>query len=465
MTRACMATNTWRPTTILAGWAALALTACSTAPIDRPAEPAPPPAWAGGWDGAAPSSGDANADATDWWATWVDEPLRRLQARALERNLDLAQAGLRLQRAGLQQQLAGLDQGITPSLGAGASAARLLDHGPVTRSYSLNAGLGYEADLWGRLQGQVDASAANTEAQRADVAAARLLIRHQVAEHYWSLAALALSEPLIEAQRRDTVEVLSLTRLRVQEGKLLPIELDKIATSLQALQARVAQVQRERLQHLLALRRLLDEPVADIGPEASLPAPGLPPAPLGRPEEVLARRPDVLRARLQVDSALALQRANAAARYPGLSFSAGLGTGGIRWRDWLDQPLGTLAANLVVPLVDWRRLDIQAAQAKTDVDLAALALRDSLHVALAEVEQLAAERRELLAQAEAQQARQAEAERNERLARLRWEVGALARADWLQVRSALMAAREDAVQLRLRQALNQAALQRALAWG
>lgn len=460
-----MAMNTWRPMQALAAPVVLALAACGTAPIERPAEPPAPPSWAAGLGGVTPGEGGASLEARAWWAAWADEPLRGLQARALARNLDLAQAALRLERAGLQQQLAGLDQGVTPSLGAAASATRLVDHGPVTRSYSVNAGLGYEADLWGRLQAQVDASAANTEAQRADVAAARLLIRHQVAEHYWSLAALALTEPLIEAQRRDTAEVLSLTRLRVQEGKLLPIELDKIATSLQALQARLAQVQRERLQHRLALRRLLDEPEVDIGPAPSLPAAGLPPAPLGRPEEVLARRPDVLRARLQVDAALAQQRASAGARYPALSFNAGVGTGGVRWRDWLDQPLGTLAANLVVPLVDWRRLDAQAAQAKTDVELAALALRDSLHVALTEVEQLAAERLELLAQAEAQRARQAEAERNERLAQLRWEVGSLARADWLQVRSALMAAREDAIQLRLRQALNQAALQRALAWG
>jgi outer membrane protein TolC len=99
------------------------------------------------------------------------------------------------------------------------------------------------------------------------------------------------------------------------------------------------------------------------------------------------------------------------------------------------------------------------------VDSAALSLRDTVHKALQEVEQLAAERRELLALAQAQVARQAEAQRTERQARLRYEVGSIARVDWLQVRNALLAAEQEALQLRLRQAINQAGLLKALAVG
>jgi outer membrane protein TolC len=186
---------------------------------------------------------------------------------------------------------------------------------------------------------------------------------------------------------------------------------------------------------------------------------------LGQPGQVLARRPDVLRARLQVDAALARQREAQAARYPRLSFSAGLASGGTQWQDWLAQPVATLAANLVVPLVDWRRLDLQQAQARSDVESAALTLRDTVHKALQEVEQLAAERRELEALVQAQAARHAEAQRTERQARLRYEVGAIAKSDWLQVRSALLAAEQEALQLRLRQAINQAGLLKALALG
>jgi len=116
-----------------------------------------------------------------------------------------------------------------------------------------------------------------------------------------------------------------------------------------------------------------------------------------------------------------------------------------------------------VPLVDWRRLDLQRGQSVNDVESAALSLRDTVHKALVEVEQLAAERRELRQQALANAARLGEAQQTEKLAALRYEVGVIARADWLQARNARLAAEQEAIQLRLRQWLNQAALQKALA--
>lgn len=435
---------------------ALALAACSTAPLQRPAEPLPPVAW------LVPAM---DSDAQALWSTWADAPLLQLQQQALVRNLDIAQASLRWQRAQLQLQAAGLDRGITPSLGLSASASRALESGTLTRSVGVSAAIAYEADLWGRLARAESAQAAQAEAQRTDVAAAQLLIRSQVAERYWSLAELAQEEPLIEAQRSGAAEVLALTRLRVQEGKLLPIEIDKAAATVQGLLARQAQLQRERLQHQLALRLLLDDAQLGLPTEAQLPLPQLPTVALGSPEQVLSRRPDVLRARLQVDAALAQLQVAVAARYPRLSFSAGLASGGTQWQDWLAQPIASLTSNLMVPLVNWRRLDLQQAQARSDVDSAALALRDTVHKALQEVEQLAAERRELQALVQAQAARQAEAQRTERQARLRYEVGSIAKADWLQVRNALFAAEQEALQLRLRQAINQAGLLKALAVG
>jgi len=434
----------------------LALIACRTAPLQRPAEPPAPAAW------LVPAQAD---DTQALWSTWADAPLLHLQQQALARNLDIAQASLRWQRAQLQLQAAGLDRGITPSLGLSASGSKVLEGGPLTRSVGVSAAIAYEADLWGRLAQAESAQAAQAEAQRTDVAAAQLLIRSQVAERYWSLAELAQEAPLIEAQRSGAAEVLALTRLRVQEGKLLPIEIDKAAATVQGLLARQVQLQRERLQHQLALRVLLDDAQLGLPAEAHLPSPQLPALALGNPEQVLARRPDVLRARLQVDAALAQHRVAQSARYPRLSFSAGLSSGGTQWQDWLTQPVASLASNLMVPLVDWRRLDLQQAQARSDVDSAALTLRDTVHKALQEVEQLAAERRELQALVQAQAARQAEAQRTERQSRLRYEVGSIAKADWLQVRNALLAAEQEALQLRLRQAINQSSLLKALAVG
>ncbi|MEJ6006120.1 TolC family protein [Paucibacter sp. AS339] len=405
------------------------------------------------------NGGAAAAD----WAGALDAQLAALQQQALKANRDISLALKRWERGQLQVRGAALDRGPTPSLSAGASGSRAIEQGPVSRSYSLNAGVGFEADLWGRLAHAESAQAAQAESLRSDWAAAQLLIRSRVAESYWSLAALALEQPLIEEQLQGAEAVLALTRLRVREGKLLPIEVDKSASTLQGLHSRLAQLQRERIQHQLTLGLLLDSPAPSLPALPLLPASAPGDWQAGAPAEVLERRPDVQRARAGVDSALAQWRGSEAARYPRLSLNLGIGTGGQQWTDWLERPLATLSANLVVPLVDWRRLELQRAQAGNEVESAALSLRDILHKALVEVEQLAAERRELRAQAIANQARLSEAQQTEKLAALRFEVGAIARADWLQARNARLSAEQEAIQLRLRQWLNQAALHKALA--
>lgn len=438
----------------------LGLSGCGTPPAQRPVEPPAPAAWR-----TTPDAGDAaSASApTAVWARMADEGLQTLQAQALARNRDLSQAYLRVQRAQLAWKSSLLDAGVSPSLSLQTSASRLVETGPLSRSVGVSAGLSYEADLWGRLSAAAQAQAAQLEAQQTDVAAVRGLIRSQVAEHYWALAALAQEQPLIEAQRQGAAEILALTRLRVQEGKLLPIEIDKAAISLQALQVRLAQLRKDRMQHQLSLELLLDETALNLPSGMTLPAATLPAVRMGTPAEVLSRRPDVHRARWGVDAALAQQRSAQAARYSKLSLSAGVSTGGTEWRDWLDKPVANLAANLLVPLVDWRRLDLQQAQARTDVESAALSLREALHKAQVEIEQVAAERQALMAEAQAQAARMAEAQRTDRLAQLRLEVGTISKLDALQVRNARLAAEQEALQMRLRQALNQATLIKVLA--
>lgn len=439
---------------LIAAAAALALSACSINPPAAPQASTAMPAQWQQFEGQA-----ATAD----WAGLLDPALAQLQQQALAANRDIAQAVLRWRRAELQTQGAGLDRQPAPSLGLDASRSRLLEQGPTSRSHGASIGLNYELDLWQRLSQAELAQHAEAEGLRTDIAAAKLLIRAQVAERYWSLAALALEEPLIAEQLQGAEQVVELTKQRVREGKLLPIEVDKNAATLQALRSRLAQLERERSQHRLALGLLLDQTEPALPASAQLPQAApvrwLPPP----PEQALARRPDVQRARLQVDAALARQRSSEAARYPRLSFSLGVNTGGAAAADWLRNPLGSLAANLAVPLIDWRRLELQRQGALTEVESSALALRDSLHKALVEIEGLAAEERELQAQEQANAARLQEARRTAQLAQLRFEVGAIARADWLQARNAALAAEQEGIRLRLRAWLNQAALHKAVA--
>jgi outer membrane protein TolC len=261
-------------------------------------------------------------------------------------------------------------------------------------------------------------------------------------------------------------QAVALTTLRVREGKLLPIEIDKAAATLQGLRLQAAQQAELGTRQRLQLGLLLADPVFQPADAPALPS-QLPAdwRVSESPEQVLARRPDIQQARAALDAALQRLRGAEAARYPQLRFDAGVGTGGTHWSEWLEHPLASLSSTLLVPMIDWRRLDLQRQDALDEHELAALALRNAMHGALVEIEQLAAEQTRLGEEQAAQAGRLTEARTGERLAELRLAVGAISRLDWLQARNARLAAEQENLQLSLRRLQNTVALQRALVAG
>ncbi|MEN9417065.1 MAG: hypothetical protein RI988_685 [Pseudomonadota bacterium] len=428
---------------------------CAVPPVQRPAEPADLPAQ---WSAAASDSAQVPPGPPD-------PALAALQAQALQANRDIRLAVLRWRTA--EQQARAGELAFAPQPGASLSASSSLSVNaplPAWRNQQgASASLAYEVDLWGRLAAGVAATRAQAHAAQRDIEVAQLLIRSQVAESWWQLGANRQQHALVLPQREVAESVLEATRVRVREGRLAPIEIDRAASVVQQQSLRLAQLAADDTQALQTLALLLDQPGLRLGGEPRLPDGAPPPLALGDPARVLERRPDVQRARLAVDAALARLQVSEASRYPSLSFSAGVSTGGSPVLDWLRNPVASLAGNLVIPLVDWPRLDLQREAARTDLEVAALQLRETVHRALSEVERLLAERARLEQAWLALQARLREASLAEQQAQARAQAGALAPADALQARGARLAAEQDAVSLRLQQWLNHAALQRALA--
>ena len=450
---------------VAAGLSGCALT--GPAPMAAPTAAPLPARWQA--EPAAPDHAALPAALGDE-ALRADPELQALLERAEAANRDLVQAALRIEQARTQAGLSELR--LTPSAGLNRGANRALDPpGPLpattTRSVGASLGVGYELDLWGRLAALRGADAAQLRAAETDQRAARLLLRQRVAESYWQLAAAREQGALAQQQLQINRELLAATRLRVQEGKLLPIEIDRAAATLQQAEVRLADLQADGAQQRLQLALLLDEPPP--GPPLLRPRlPGAVPAPWrigANPATVLERRPDVQRARAQVDAALARSQAAEAQRYPALSFSASLGTGGSAVRDWFSNPVAALVGNLVVPLIDWRRLDLQRDAARTELELAALSLRETVARALVEIEAALIDGQRLQQQLDANGTRLREAQAAERVAALRLEVGAIARADFLQAQNARLEAEQGRLQLQLRAWLNRAQLARALALG
>jgi len=448
---------------------ALLLVACAGSPVQAPPAPVAPEQW------AVP---DLSAGQAAAWAPLLDPALLALQQRALDANTDIRRAALAWNAAQIQARQQGLR--LQPSLNFSYGANRPLQSKGATvnvdgvlipvseaaqwsHSYTASVGASFEPDLWHRLA-QLDAKQASlSEAARGDIAAARLSIANQVADSYWTLIANQRFAAIATARLELAQRAVPLVTARVREGKLVPLEINKAAGAVLAARRQLGDAMADAAKARANLARLLDAPPP--GPEVAattLPA-ALPAWAPDEPVQVLERRPDVRRARLEVDAALADTRSARAARYPQLSFNAGIGTGGAKMSDWLGQPLLSLASNLTVPLIDWRRLDLQEAQSRNALDVAALNLRDKVHAALAEVHNLLIEQRRIADARAAADDQLAQANESERIAKLKLDAGTIALADLLQARIATFEAQQAVEQAGLDAVRNRLAMLRALA--
>jgi outer membrane protein TolC len=318
-------------------------------------------------------------------------------------------------------------------------------------SYGANLGLSYEWDVWSRLSQATQAAQADADSRLEDLRDARALASLHVAEAYWRMAAIDAQQPLLAEQQQLADEALRIAQRRWAEGKLRAPEVDAVISQQYTARKRLQGTQVDRQLQLQTLSLLLDQAPPEIAPgQAQLP-PGEPALlELGPPAQTLERRPDVRRARLGVDAALARSHSAEAARYPALNLGTGLNTNGSHWSAWLSQPLATLGLNLVVPLVDWRRLDAQRDLSHLALDDAALALRASVRQALVDVESALLERQRWQADWQAAQAQQIEKAKAEAVAQQRLDAGAASRLDALQARQARLGAELDLIDLRLR---------------
>jgi outer membrane protein, multidrug efflux system len=256
-----------------------------------------------------------------------------------------------------------------------------------TESYGLGLSGSWEVDLWGRLRAQEESALADLEASRENVYAAMLSLSGAVVHQWLTIVAnqqeLALSQRQLELNR-TTLELMD---LRYRKG---------MATALDVYQQRQIVAQTESLlpgfemgvrvaQHELAVL-LGQEPRDDSGIKVTeLPGQGALPE-TGLPADLLARRPDLRIAGLQLRSADWQIAAARADRLPALRLTGSASYGSEEWdlvfRNWM----ATLAAGVTGPIFDGggRKAEVDRTRAVAEERLAAY--RESVLIAVKEVE-------------------------------------------------------------------------------
>lgn len=369
--------------------AGLGLPGCAVQRADPPAM-ASAQAIPDQWVLAAPAGTPVPLDS--YWEMLGDPLIADLVARARGGNLDIAQAAARLRsaRAGLRQARAAR----VPTISASGGAAR--DVGDLASDdvlLSAGADLAWEADLFGRIDASVDAARGDLRAAGYSLGDLERAIVAQVASQVVIARALETQLAIARETLANQEDNLQIARWRNQAGLVSSLDVEQARTQRAQTAASIPQLEGDLVAVANAISTLIGEPPGRVY-KALTDAPAPVPAPPGSvalevPADVLRRRPDVSAAEARLAADLDRIGAARAQLYPIARLSGTIGTSATDVGSLFDLVTGNIFASLTQLIFDGGRVrgQIEAAEAVADGSLAAW--RQSILVALEEVESAA----------------------------------------------------------------------------
>lgn len=369
--------------------ASMALSACAVPRGSPPpltsAQPIPEQ-----WVLAEPAGVDIPLDR--YWMMLNDPLVEEFVSRAQSDNLDLAQAvtRLRLARAGLRQARAERVPRIT---GSGGARRDVGDFASDDVQLSLGADASWEVDLFGRIDASVDAARGDLRAAGYSLGDLERVIVAQVASQV--VSARSLAEQLAIARETLLIQEdnLQIARWRNQAGLVSSLDVEQARTQRAQTAAAIPLLESNLVAVANAISTLIGEPPGDVY-RALTEAPQSVPVPpeqvaLSVPADMLRRRPDVSAAEANLAADLDRVGVAKAQLYPLVRLSGTVGTSAVNVGGLFDIVTGNIFASLSQLIFDGGRVrgQIDGAQAIADGSLAAW--RQSILVALQEVESAA----------------------------------------------------------------------------
>lgn len=327
-----------------------------------------------------------------YWLMLDDPLVAEFVDRARSENLDIAQAAARLRAARAALRAARADR--VPTVSASGGARR--DVGDLASDdvfLSLGADASWEADLFGRIDGSIDAARGDLQAAGYSLGDLERVIVAQVASQVVSARALAAQLAIARETLAIQDDTLQITRWRNQAGLVNSLDVEQARTQRAQTAASIPQLESNLAAVANAISTLIGEPPGRVY-RALTETPRAIPAPpagiaLDVPADTLRRRPDVsaAEARLAAD----LDRVGVARTqlYPLARLSGTIGTNARNAGSLFDLVTGNIFASLSQLIFDGGRVRgrIEGAEAAADGSLAAW--RQSILTALQEVESAA----------------------------------------------------------------------------
>jgi multidrug efflux system outer membrane protein len=414
-------------------------------------------------------------DLARFWTVFDDATLTRLISESLYTNHDLRIALARLNEARALRGAARADLGPTINAGGGFTDQRLTQaqagSGPRdSESYDAGFDAFWELDFFGRNRRALEASNADLQAAEASLEDAQVSVAAELSRSYFELRG---NQQRLAVARRNVdnqAQTLELTRARLEGGTGTELDTSRALAQLAATRASIAPLEAAVARAIHRISVLTGREPGALRDELALPA-DLPAVPemtaVADPAQLLRRRPDIRISERQLAAATARIGVAVADLFPRVTFTGSVGYAAGTFGALGDAGTGT---HLIAPGISWALFDlghvrarIAASRARSEGALAAY--EQTVLRALQETEDAlvthARSRDQLVQLAQAAEASQTAA----RLARLRFENGAV---DFLQVLDAersLLQAEDSLAQSRTDTATSLIAVYKALGGG
>lgn len=346
---------------------------CSFAPLyDVPTSPVSAAFKEGGtWQQALPADRVPHGA---WWTVYRDPILDGLETQVAAANPDVAAAIARHDEA-----VAYMDQarsGLFPTIGAYAqvSRSRQSDNRPIRgvtqpavyNSATLDVGISYDLDLWGRVRNQVAAGKAAMQASEYDLESVRLSLQANLADAYFNLRGLDQQQQLLADTIHTYERALQLTRSRHLGGIASDLDVSRAKAQLESARAGAEDVSARRALYEHAIATLTGTPASHFSLAPFIGDNYLPSIPTGLPAMLVQRRPDVAAAERRVAQANAQIGVAKAAFFPDISLGLDGGYQSDTLSPWLAAPneMWSIGPNLLMTLFDGGRREAMTQQAR-----------------------------------------------------------------------------------------------------
>ena len=371
---------------------------------------------------------------TAWWEQFKDPVMNELIKTALAENKDVRIAAARVEeflgRYGVTRSQ------LFPQVGAqfGAGSQRIssstqpaIGAGQTNTfdTYSLDLGVSWEIDLWGKLRRATEAARADLLATEQARQTVILSLTSAVATSYVTLIDLDRQLAIAKSTADSRAEYYRIFKLRFEGGVVSEVELSQARSDYEYALSTVPTIEKQIAQQENALSVLLGRNPGPIMRDRTLDKLVLPQVPSDLPSSLLERRPDLRQSEQQMIAANARIGVAKAQFFPSISLTAILGTASASLGNLFRGPAQTWSygGTVAQPIFTGGNLISQLRVAEAQQKTALLQYQKSIQTAFQEVNDALIDQSKTREQLAAQ-ARQVGALRDyARLARLRYDNG------------------------------------------